>query len=66
MLSMSKDVVPWYDLDSDITDEEKLDILQIFLNGHVVSGNAEAIEMVREWERVLCDRIAEKELLRDE
>jgi len=60
-----EEVVPWYDIASDLTNEEKLEVLQIILNGHLASGNSEAIAMVKEWERILSDRIAEKELLDD-
>ena len=56
-------VAMWYDLPSDLTDEEKLDVLQILLQSHYDSGNLEAYEMVKEWERVLSDKIAEKALL---
>jgi hypothetical protein len=62
---MTKEVVPWYDQPSDLSDEEKLDVLQILMTAHRQSGDPQAIEMVKEWERVLSDRIAEKALLRE-
>ncbi len=56
---------PWYEKQSDLTDEEKLDVLQIILEAQLKSGDEEAIAMIREWERTLSDRVAEKALLND-
>ena len=54
---------PWYDLKSNLTDEEELDVLQILMESHIRSGDQEAIRMLKEWERTLSDRIAAKALL---
>jgi hypothetical protein len=58
-------VISWYDLPSDLTDEEKLEVLQILLTSHMASANTEAVDMIKKWERTLSDRIAEKALLKD-